>query len=50
MLWDLVTYFMGSLPSDFEFLYIFGVLFVLYIFIGLFKLFIDVIKEFIGGL
>lgn len=49
MLWDLVTQFMGSLPNEFEFLYIFGVLFVLYIFLGIFKLFIDVIKSFIGG-
>lgn len=45
MLWHLVTLFMGSIPEQFEFLYAFGVLFVLYIFISLFKLFIDVIKD-----
>lgn len=49
MLWDLVLLVMGSIPNEFEFLYIFGILFVLYIFIGMFKLFIDVIKSFIGG-
>ena len=45
MLWDLVTQFMGSVPESFEFLYAFGVLFVLYIFISMFKLFIDLIKD-----
>lgn len=47
MLYDLVNLIMGSLPDEFKFLYIFGMLFILYIFIGLFKLFIDVIKEYI---
>lgn len=50
MLWNLVTLFMGSIPNEFEFLYAFGVLFVLYIFISLFKLFIDVIKSFMRGI
>lgn len=38
MLWDLVNMFMGSLPEEFEFLKIFGVLFVLYIFIMIFNM------------
>lgn len=46
MLWDIVLLVMGSIPNEFQFLYAFGVLFVLYIFLALFKLFIDVIKEF----
>lgn len=46
MLYDLVNLIMGSLPNEFRFLYIFGILFILYIFLGLFKLFLDVIKEF----
>lgn len=50
MLWDLVNFVMGSLPDDFKFLYIFGVLMILYIFISIFKLFIDVIKDFLRGL
>ena len=50
MLWDLVCYIMGSLPEEFTFLYSFGVLFILYIFISLFKLFIDTTKEIFRGL
>ena len=46
MLYDIVNLIMGSLPNEFRFMYIFGILFVLYIFLGLFKLFVDVIKEF----
>lgn len=46
MLYDLVNLIMGSLPQEFEFLKAFGILFILYIFIALFKLFIDVIKSF----
>ena len=46
MLYDLVNLIMGSLPNEFRFMYIFGILFVLYIFLGMFKLFLDVIKEF----
>lgn len=45
MLWDLVNMFLGSLPEEFTFIKAFGVLFVLYIFLTLFKLFIDVIKS-----
>lgn len=44
---DLVNLFFGSLPEEFEFLKIYGYLFVLYIFISIFKLFIDVIKDMI---
>ena len=46
MLYDIVNLIMGSLPDEFRFMYIFGIFFVLYIFLGLFKLFLDVIKEF----
>ena len=46
MLYDLVNLIMGSLPNEFRFMYIFGILFVLYIFLGMFKLFLDIIKEF----
>lgn len=44
MLNDLVNMIFGSLPEEFEFLKIFGYVFVLYIFIGIFKLFVDFIK------
>lgn len=46
MLNDLVNSIFGSLPEEFEFLKIFGYLFVLYIFVSLFKIFIDFIKSF----
>lgn len=46
MLWDLVNLFMGSLPEEFEFLKIFGVLFVLYITVSLFKFFLDLMFDF----
>lgn len=46
MLWDIVNMFMGSLPEEFEFLKIFGVLFVLYILISLFKFFIELMLDF----
>ena len=46
MLWEIVTSFMGSLPEEFQFMYIFGVIFVLYILISLFKFFIDLAFDF----
>lgn len=46
MLWDLVTLFMGSLPEEFTFLYIFGVMFVLYIAISLFKFFLELMLDY----
>lgn len=46
MLWDIVNLFMGSLPEEFQFLYIFGVLFVLYIAISLFKFFLELMLDF----
>ena len=46
MLNDLVNSIFGSIPEEFEFLKIFGYLFILYIFCSMFKLFIDVIKSF----
>lgn len=45
MLWNLVNLFMGSLPQEFEFMKIFGILFIMYIFIRIFNMFIEVIKE-----
>lgn len=45
MLNDLVNLVFGSLPQEFEFIKIFGYMFILYIFISIFKLFIDVIKD-----
>jgi len=47
MLWDLVNLFLGGLPPEFHFLKAFGVLFVMYIFLSIFKLFIDVIRSFL---
>lgn len=44
---NLVDLILGDLPEEFEFIKIFGYLFILYIFLGLFKLCIDVIKELI---
>lgn len=49
MLYDLVLLIMGSLPEEFRFMYIFGMLFILYIFIGLFKFCIDILKDFINS-
>lgn len=46
MLQDLVNSIFGSLPEEFEFIKIFGYCFVLYIFVSLFKIFIDFIKSF----
>ena len=46
MLWDLVNLFMGSIPEEFQFLLAFGVLFVLYILIMLFKLFWNLAYDF----
>ena len=42
---DLVNLIFGSLPPEFEFIKIFGYIFVLYIFWSIFKLFIDIIKD-----
>ena len=41
---DLVNLIFGGLPEEFEFLKIFGYLMIYYVFISLFKLFIDIIK------
>ena len=45
MLNDLVNLVFGSLPEEFEFIKIFGYMFILYIFIVIFKLFVDIIKD-----
>ena len=50
MFWDLVTLVFGSIPQEFEFLYIFGALFVMYIFLGLFKFMLDILKDFITSI
>ena len=44
---NLVDLIFGSLPEEFEFIKIFGYFLVIYIFLALFKLFIDVIKDLI---
>lgn len=46
MLWTIVNLIMGSLPEEFEFLKIFGVLFILYIAISLFKFFLELMFDF----
>lgn len=50
MLWDLVNMFMGSIPEQYDFLKIFGVLFVLYIFIMIFNLIWQGILSLVKGL
>lgn len=50
MLWDLVNLMFGGIPEQFEFVKIFGIFFVMYIFLSLFKLFIDVIRSFMRSL
>lgn len=50
MLLDLVYMILGDLPQDLRFLYAFGCLFILYIFVKLFKIFIDIIRDFARGL
>ena len=44
---NLVNLIFGNLPEEFEFIKIFGYFIIMYIFLGLFKLFIDIIKELI---
>lgn len=44
---NLVDLFFGNLPEEFEFIKIFGYFIIIYIFLGLFKLFIDIIRELI---
>lgn len=46
MLTDLVNTLCGSIPEEFEFLKIFVYGFIFYIFLSMFKLFIDVCKSF----
>ena len=46
MLWDLVNLICGGLPEWMDFIKIFVVGFILYIFLQLLKLFLDVIKDF----
>lgn len=50
MLWDLVNSFLGSLPEQYDFIKIFGVLFILYIFIMIFNLIWQGILSVIKGL
>lgn len=49
MLYDLVSSFMGWLPENLQFLMAYGCIFVLYIFVKLFKIFIDIIRDFVRG-
>ena len=50
MLLDLVYSVLGELPNDLRFLYAFGVIFVMYIFLKMFVIFVDVIKDFLKSL
>lgn len=50
MLWDLVNMFMGSIPEQYDFLKIFGVLFIFYIFIMIFNLIWQAILSLVKGL
>lgn len=50
MLWDLVNSFMGSLPEEYDFLKIIGVIFVLYCFIMIFNLLWRALLNIIKGL
>lgn len=45
MLWDLVNLFLGGLPQEYNFLKIYGIILILYVFIKLFKMFIDVLMS-----
>lgn len=44
-MWSLVELVVGEIPQQYDFLKIFGFIFELYIFISIFKLFIDIIKD-----
>ena len=50
MLLNLVETILGELPSDLRFLYAFGCIFVLYILVKMFAIFIEIIRDLIGGL
>ena len=50
MLLGLVEQILGELPQDLRFLYAFGVIFVLYIFLKLIVIGIEVIRDFTKGL
>lgn len=45
MVYDIVNMILGALPPQFEFVVAFGIIFVLYIFLKIFKLFIDVTRD-----
>lgn len=48
-MWNLVELVIGEIPQQYDFLKIFGFIFELYIFISIFKLFIDIIKDLLRG-
>lgn len=50
MLLELATTILGELPQDLRFLYAFAVVFVLYIFIRIFSMFVDVIIDYLKSL
>lgn len=50
MIWDLVNLILTGIPDEFSFVKIFGVLFFLYIFVSIFKLFLDLIKDILRGI
>lgn len=43
---DIVNLIFGNLPEEFEFIKIYGYIFILYILISLFKFFYDIAKGF----
>lgn len=49
MVFDIVKMILGELPPQFEFVYSFGIVFVLYIFLKIFKLFIDFTLDLLRG-
>ena len=50
MLWDLVNSILGSVPERYEFLLIFGVLFILYFLVMIFNLLYQAILNVLKGL
>ena len=50
MLLNLVETIFGVLPEDLRFLYAFGCIFILYIFVKMFTIFIEIIRDYLGGL
>lgn len=50
MLWELVNSFLGSIPEEYDFIKIFGVLFIMYIVLQLFNMLYESIRQLLRGL